>query len=302
MKKISQLLAVILLLISTVAQAQKNKKPAAGTAKSAPAYDVSPLGMRYKLHKSAKGTKAKSGDFIKIHLVTKTEKDSVLSSTYSTSQPLALEVVAPSFKGDLMEGFTMMSETDSGTFLVSVDSLAQGQPLPDFLKTGSFLKFDVKMIDIMSKEEYMKERELAELDEKAKEGDLVKIQAKEIEKYAKDKNLKLQKTPSGLYYVVEKPGTGENAKQGNKVSVHYKGYFLDGKVFDESFGRGQPITFPLGVGQVISGWDEGLQYFNKGGKGKLLIPSSLGYGSRATGPIPANSILIFDVEMVDITK
>jgi FKBP-type peptidyl-prolyl cis-trans isomerase len=286
MKNIKQLLTLALVLITVSAFAQKNKKPA---------YDISPLGMKYKLYKTNKGTKAKVGDIIKINIISKTEKDSVLSNTFTENKPLTMEIVKPSFKGDLMEGFTFMTEGDSGNFLVSVDSLAQGNPLPPFLKSGEFLKFDIKLVDIVTKEEFEQNKQKTEQEEKTN-------QELAIEKYAKEKNLKLQKTPSGLYYTIETPGTGDNAKPGDNVSVHYKGYMLDGKVFDESFGRGEPITFPLGQGQVIAGWDEGIQMFKKGGKGKLLIPSRLAYGPQASGPIPANSILIFDIELVDIAK
>jgi FKBP-type peptidyl-prolyl cis-trans isomerase len=250
-------------------------------------------GLQYSLYTSEKGEKAKVGDIIKIHLVNKTDKDSVLSSTYKDNKPITLEVKAPSFKGDLMEGFTLMSEGDSGTFLVSVDSLAQGNPLPPFLKSGSFLKFDVKLVDIMTKAEYEQDMQKTQMEEVGK-------QDMEIQNYAKQNNLSVQKTPSGLYYSIETPGTGDNAKPGDNVSVHYKGYLMDGKVFDESISRGEPITFPLGQGQVIPGWDEGLQMFKKGGKGKLLIPSRLAYGPQGSGPIPANSILIFDIQLVDI--
>ena len=250
-------------------------------------------GLQYSLYTSEKGEKAKVGDIIKIHLVNKTDKDSVLSSTYKDNKPITLEVKAPSFKGDLMEGFTLMSEGDSGTFLVSVDSLAQGNPLPPFLKSGSFLKFDVKLVDIMTKAEYEQDMQKTQMEEVGK-------QDMEIQNYAKQNNLSVQKTPSGLYYTIETPGTGDNAKPGDNVSVHYKGYLMDGKVFDESISRGEPITFPLGQGQVIPGWDEGLQMFKKGGKGKLLIPSRLAYGPQGSGPIPANSILIFDIQLVDI--
>ncbi|RYD77418.1 MAG: FKBP-type peptidyl-prolyl cis-trans isomerase [Sphingobacteriales bacterium] len=259
-------------------------------------------GLQYTMHTSEKGEKAKVGDYIKIHLINKTEKDSVLTSTYTNNKPVTLEITKPSFKGDLMEGFTMMTEGDSGTFLVSVDSLAQGNPLPPFLRSGSFLKFDVKMVDIMTKEQYMQDMQKAQQEEMSKQQQMVVDQAATIEAYAKEKNLSVQKTESGLFYTIETPGTGDSPKPGQQVSVHYKGYLLDGKVFDESISKGEPITFPIGQGQVIPGWDEGIMLFKKGGKGKLLIPSPLAYGARDSGPIPANSILVFDIELVDIKK
>ena len=97
-------------------------------------------------------------------------------------------------------------------------------------------------------------------------------------------------------------GNGDKPKQGSNVSVHYSGFLLDGTKFDSSYDRGEPITFPLGAGRVIKGWDEGISLLNVGGKAKFIIPPDLGYGSRAMGPIPANSVLIFEVELVDISK
>ena len=95
-------------------------------------------------------------------------------------------------------------------------------------------------------------------------------------------------------------GEGKKAEKGNTVSVHYKGQLADGTVFDSSVERGQPIEFPIGVGRVIPGWDEGIAQLNKGAKAKLYIPSSLAYGNQAAGDkIAPNSCLVFTVELVD---
>ena len=110
-------------------------------------------------------------------------------------------------------------------------------------------------------------------------------------------------TESGLRYKILQNGTGKQATKGAVVSVHYKGQLLDGTVFDSSYKRKQPIDFPLGVGQVISGWDEGIQLLKVGDKARLVIPSNLGYGARgAGGVIPPNATLIFDVELLDVVK
>lgn len=106
-------------------------------------------------------------------------------------------------------------------------------------------------------------------------------------------------TASGLQYVITTPGTGESPKPGQTVSVHYVGKLTDGKEFDNSYTRGQPIDFVLGKGMVISGWDEGIALLNKGAKATLTIPPALGYGARgAGGVIPPNATLVFDVELV----
>ncbi|WP_435254619.1 peptidylprolyl isomerase [Tenacibaculum sp. A30] len=108
-------------------------------------------------------------------------------------------------------------------------------------------------------------------------------------------------TPSGLRYKILQNGDGKQATKGAMVSVHYKGQLLDGTVFDSSYKRKQPIDFAIGVGQVIAGWDEGIQLLKVGDKARLVIPSDLAYGSQgAGGVIPPNATLIFDVELMDV--
>jgi len=109
------------------------------------------------------------------------------------------------------------------------------------------------------------------------------------------------KTESGLEYVEIEAGTGDQAKAGKTVRVHYTGKFLDGKVFDSSVSRGDPLEFQLGAGRVIKGWDEGIALMKVGGKAQLTIPPQLAYGERgAGGVIPPNATLVFDVELISI--
>jgi len=106
---------------------------------------------------------------------------------------------------------------------------------------------------------------------------------------------------SGLQFIDIKVGAGDSPQSGQTVEVHYTGWLADGTKFDSSLDRGQPFSFVLGVGQVISGWDEGVASMNVGGKRRLIIPPELGYGERGYPPvIPANAQLIFDVELLDI--
>lgn len=120
--------------------------------------------------------------------------------------------------------------------------------------------------------------------------------AKELEELTAGMN----RTDSGLYYKITREGSGDHPAKGKNVSVHYRGMLLDGTVFDSSYQRNEPIAFPLGLGQVIKGWDEGIAILKKGSSAKFLIPSQLAYGSRgAGGVIPPNASLIFEVELVD---
>ena len=110
-------------------------------------------------------------------------------------------------------------------------------------------------------------------------------------------------TASGLFYKIEVEGNGVMPQASQTVKVHYTGSLTDGTVFDSSVERGQPIEFPIGVGKVIPGWDEGIALLSVGGKGSLIIPSQLAYGTRgAGGVIPPNATLIFEVELIEIAK
>lgn len=110
-----------------------------------------------------------------------------------------------------------------------------------------------------------------------------------------------EKTSSGLRYQITEKGNGKKAEKGNTVFVHYRGKLANGQEFDSSFKRNQPLEFVVGIGQVIEGWDEGLQLLQVGDKARLVIPSYLGYGSRgAGGVIPPDATLIFDVELINV--
>ncbi|MFD2561659.1 peptidylprolyl isomerase [Aquimarina rubra] len=124
---------------------------------------------------------------------------------------------------------------------------------------------------------------------------------KEAEQLLEELAAGFDKTDSGLRYKIIQNGDGVKAEKGKTVSVHYKGSLTDGTVFDSSYKRNQPIDFSLGMGQVISGWDEGIALLQVGDKARFVIPPSLGYGAHgAGGVIPPNATLIFDVELVAV--
>jgi FKBP-type peptidyl-prolyl cis-trans isomerase FkpA len=117
-----------------------------------------------------------------------------------------------------------------------------------------------------------------------------------IQKYIGDHGLNATATGSGLYYIISTQGTGASPDQNAMVTVSYTGTLTDGTIFDASTPTG--ASFQLSG--VIKGWQEGMPYFKKGGKGKLLIPSALGYGSQGSGSIPPNAVLIFDINLIDV--
>jgi len=121
------------------------------------------------------------------------------------------------------------------------------------------------------------------------------IDERRIMEYIDSHDLDATPTGSGLYYVIEEPGNDEHPDVSNTISIRYTGWYLNDQEFDSSDGK--VVEFPLG--QLIDGWQEGIPLFGKGGKGMLLVPSYLGYGSQPYYGIPGNSVLIFDIELVD---
>ena len=126
--------------------------------------------------------------------------------------------------------------------------------------------------------------------------DHLKEDKEDIKTYLSDNNLTATETASGLHYIITKEGTGGSPTLQNTVTVRYKGYLLDGTVFDQTQGS-TTATFPLA--NLIKGWQEGIPFLKKGGKGTFFVPSELGYGGQSQGNIPAWSVLIFEIELVN---
>ena len=118
-----------------------------------------------------------------------------------------------------------------------------------------------------------------------------------INEYLLKNDISAQKTGSGLYYIIKEPGNSQRPNIASRVTVHYKGSLLDGSEFESSYSS-SPLTFFLR--DVIAGWQEGLQLYGKGGEGTLFIPSRLAYGNTQRTGIPANSVLIFDIHLINI--
>jgi FKBP-type peptidyl-prolyl cis-trans isomerase FkpA len=267
---------------------------------------TTPEGLEYEFHVNNEGETATDSSVVSLHLVIKNGKDSTITNTPIEGQLVANMTGSTPYKGSWEHGLKLMSEGDSATFYVPVDSLvADSSQLPPFIQPGSTVSFSVKMQKIQTMEVAMKEYEekvaQAQKDAADAEQRYIPIDDSLITAYAAKNNLNVQQTASGLKYVVTKKGSGKKPSTGDTVSVHYTGKLLDGTVFDSSVERGQPIEFPIGQGNVIPGWDEGIALLNEGSKATFLIPSRLAYRSAgAGGVIPPNAVLLFDVELVDV--
>jgi FKBP-type peptidyl-prolyl cis-trans isomerase len=181
--------------------------------------------------------------------------------------------------------------------------VVSGQDVVNAIRTGDIIK-TIEIIRVGSKAEAFK-ADQASFDKLLQEIEEKKAAAQQMSRKKdlaaiKEKWPNINTTPSGLMYQVLKEGNGgAKPAPGTIVKANYTGTFLDGRKFDSSLDRGEPISFPVGTGRVIKGWDEALLDMQKGEKRVLIIPPDLAYGSRGVGPIPPNSTLVFEVELVD---
>jgi FKBP-type peptidyl-prolyl cis-trans isomerase len=265
---------------------------------------------------------SRAGKVLLVHLQYRTDRDSLLMDSRQRQPgpvPVGLPPTAPRH-GSIEEAMSLLLPGDSAVFRFNADTaFAQmRQPVPPFVRSaGNGLRLTIVPKELVTMDE-MQARQQAMMAEqqkmmaeqqrgaKARAAKLLVQDDATIQAYLKEHklNLKAKKTPGGTWYVITKPGTGAQPKPGQTVSVKYRGTILaTGKEFDSSAKHGDtPFEFTLGQGQVIQGWDQGIAALPKGSKATLYIPSPLGYGERGAGAdIPANAILSFDVELVNIT-
>lgn len=291
---------------------------AALTLSSCSRFKTGEGGLQYKIHTDAEGQTIKEGDFIVLKGVQKTEKDSVIFSSYDTDRPTFLVCQKPQTKGDLFSALTLLSEGDSATLKINLDTLSTktGRPKPPFAAKDTYLTFVVKIEKVIPKGKLDDQAFGAKIDEyiKADAEAAKKAEGGKIKSYIQSNDLKPVTTPSGLNYIVNQAGAGAKAAAGDTVQVNYVGKFLSGKVFDtnikEAAQKGgiynamrpyEPAKIVTGVRQTIPGFDEALMLLSKGAKATIIMPSTIGYGDRGNVDIPPYTPLVFEIEVLNIT-
>ncbi|HTX88571.1 MAG TPA: FKBP-type peptidyl-prolyl cis-trans isomerase, partial [Bacteroidales bacterium] len=169
-----------------------------------------------------------------------------------------------------------------------------------FVPPYATLVYDVEINDVLTKAQFEKEQAEQKKKDELKKAEAKKDETTQLQKYLKDNHITAKPTADGLYYIEQIKGTGPQAGPGKKVKVHYVGTLLNGKKFDSSRDKGQPLEFTIGKNEVVRGWDEGIAMMRAGGRATLIVPSSIGYGDRSMGDIPPYSTLVFDVELLDV--
>ena len=271
-----------------------------GGACTSDKFETSEDGFQYRFVTEGPGDLPLDGEIVAINMKYFNEKDSVLFET-TVGQPALIQCNTEQWNsaGPLFKAIQLLREGDSILVKIptkSVYSESFRQPVPPSMDPEGEITFCIGIPYIRTEEEMRAEAEKQEEIQMEKDIEI-------IEAHLKEEDIEAQSTESGLRYVIDVEGTGSHPEPGQTVFVHYTGTLLDGTKFDASFDHNppEPLDFPIGQQQVIAGWDEGIALLKKGGKGTLYIPSPLAYGARARSEvIKANSILKFEVELVDI--
>jgi|DEB19_MinimDraft_2_1074335.scaffolds.fasta_scaffold01326_2 peptidylprolyl isomerase len=294
MKKYSITLVLICLVSILFAQQTKTKKT---TSKIKPTKKTSTVigevkredtkmennefttasGLKVKITEKGTGKQVMKGDKVTAHYTGTLEDGKKFDSSKDRNQPFSFKVGTGQVISGWDEGFQLLSIGDKATFTIPSNLGYGANGAGGVIPPNATLFFDVEILDAVA----------SPAPKAAVPYDVTGLDT-----------IKMQ---SGLRFLKVESGTGEKAQQGKYVSVHYTGYLMDGKKFDSSVERGEPIEFQLGKGMVIKGWEEGIELMHVGDKMRFIIPSELAYGEKgAPGAIPANATLIFDCELVGV--
>lgn len=263
-----------------------------------PEYKEGPEGIFYKLLTLGESeTKADFGDYITADIRYMTMKDSVF---FSGRRKLQFE---PSeAKGSIEVCFKMLAEGESANFIISASEFftkTLGTEVPDFIGEDDKMKLYLNILEIQTEDEYENEKE-AFLNWINDFGDYERVL---LEQYIRDEKISVDATETGIYYLNIEPGNGNKVSLGDTVTLHYEGWFLNGKIFDSTKRRNQPFQFVYGTEwQVIKGLEEAIGMMTEGERALFILPSELAFGTEgsSTGIVPPFTSTIFELELIQI--
>jgi len=278
-------------------------------------------GQKFLTPKKGDGKEVSSDKYLVLNFMFKDSKDSVWYDSRKNFPQVMLKKQINKPGDKVLEVLCTLTKGDSAVFKISAQEVFTKtfrSQVPPKVDSASLFTFHFGLIDALDSAQFVKYNEglMAKQNEKMLKEQEVQLNKdlEIIDNFLKEKNITAIKATSGLRYVITKPGTGENAKEGQVVRANYAGYLLNGKYFDTSnealakekniYQQGRPyLPLEVNIGKhgVIRGWEEMLKLMNKGSKVTVYIPSTLAWGSRRAGPeIGENSIVVFDMELVEI--
>ncbi len=277
-------------------------------------YQKAPDGMLYIKYTDNDGPKIKEGDFAGVNVIIKTDGDSLIDNTFEKGLPRLMIITKPIFKGDVIDALSLLTEGDSLSVKMPVDSVFKKAQKPTNFK-GNFIIFDLKVEKVIHKgsmtDQQLRDKAITYLK------NLIAVakgkEPQKIKKYIADKKLNVTKTDSGLYYTINKHGQGPLAVAGDTAVFTYTSNLFNGKVFETSireeavkakiFDQQQnykPIGVAIGQHRIVPGWEQGLQLLNKGAVATFIIPSDLGYGDEGYGVVGACTPYVSKIELINI--
>lgn len=284
---------------------------------------ITPSGFEYEVIENTDNEMAQDGEFLVLNMQFVDQSDSVWVNTVEDGLPRVIikqDSVWKESGRPLEEMLLEAGPGDSLKITLPSKELFKGGQMPQGVAPEDEFTIYVGVNDVLTQEEFqawqqdMMQKQQAKAEQK--QAQQLETDKQIIQRYLEENNIDAQTTESGLSYVIKEKGTGASAEPGDTVRVNYAGYVLGGEYFDTSIEEIAqkegifmpnreygPFTFTLGQQQVIQGWDEGIALLNEGGKATLYIPSPLAYGPRQRSEvIGANSILVFDVELVEVVN
>ncbi|MBN1597416.1 MAG: FKBP-type peptidyl-prolyl cis-trans isomerase [Bacteroidales bacterium] len=263
-------------------------------------YNESPKGFHYKLLSIGESDeKIKEGDFVTADISYLTLKDSVFFEGRRK-----INLVQPAYTGAIEDCFKMLRNNESASFILTAEPFFKNtlqSDLPPFLKEDDDFKVNITVIDIQTEDEFEKEKQ-AFLNWINDFGDFEKVI---LEQFINEEKINASPSSSGLIMLPLVKGNEKTIEPGDTITINYEGRFLNGKFFDSTVRRNQPFQFIYGTEwQVIKGLEEGLGKMHEGEKALFILPSELAFGQEgsSTGIIPPFTSLIFEVEIVQISK
>lgn len=242
-------------------------------------YEETSEGVIYTISEEGDGPAPEDGDVVEVHYVGRLFEGDTFDNSYDRGEPFSFTIGQSQMITGWHLGLPYFKEGSKGTLYLP-PSLGLGEQGGGPIPPNANLIFDIEVLGVTD----------AAAQSEASKSNLLD--------YLDQNNIDATQAPEGYFYVIDEAGSGPKPQSGQTVQVHYTGRLLDGTRFDSSHDRGEPFEFQVGAGQVIQGWDLGMQQFPVGSKGRLFIPAELGYGSQEMGSIPANSVLIFEIELL----
>ena len=263
-----------------------------------PGYKRTQSGLYYKFHnKNTTATLPKLTDFIKVDMACYLN-DSLYYDWQGTQHDVYTQLQEPIFKGDLQEAYAMMHVGDSASFYVKADSVAvlyyEQDPNAVGLKPEDYFRYEVKLLDVESEEEFMANVE------KMKESMMAESR-NALADYLQANNITVEPEPSGVYIIPIEKGKGQCPQKGDKVELDFSATLLNGQSVGSTLDSPDKFSFVLGEGYTIQGWEEIVPKMHLGERVKAIIPFDLAYGDHSVGSIPSYANLVYDIKLLKIT-